>query len=87
MVRTLRSCAFVVDDSASELHALAAFRLPTETAIGLTRGGRAGARRFSNLTLADGIADANDQWSLPPDVVMASDIENGSQGLLRVVRI
>lgn len=59
-VRTLRSRTFLVDNGSRERNALAAFRLASKRSIRLARGHAAIARRFADLSFADGIANADD---------------------------
>jgi hypothetical protein len=59
-LRTSRSRAFLIDNGSRERHALAALGLAAERPIGLAGRRRSGARRFANLSFANGIADAYD---------------------------
>jgi hypothetical protein len=59
-LRMSGSSAFGVDNGSRERHALAAFRLAPERAIGLTGTHRPAARGFADFTLTQGIADADD---------------------------
>ena len=63
-VRTLRSSAFGVDNGSRKRHALAAFWLATERAIGLTRADRAVTGRSADILFTNGIADADDHQTL-----------------------
>lgn len=63
-VRTLRSSAFGVDNGSRERHALAAFRLTPERAIGLARADRAVTRRSADILFTNGVTDADDHQTL-----------------------
>jgi hypothetical protein len=54
-----RSRTFLIDDGARERHALAAFRLHAERAIGLAGAYRAATRSRPNISLSNGIAHAH----------------------------
>ena len=63
-MRTLRSSAFGVDNGSRKRDALAAFRLATERAIGLTRADRAVTGRSADILLTNGVTDADDHQTL-----------------------
>ena len=59
-VRTLRSRTFLVDNGSRERHALAAFRLAAERAIGLAGAFCAAACRLAYILFPNRITDTDD---------------------------
>ena len=86
-LRTLRSSTLGIDNGSRERHALAAFRLTAEAAIGLARARRTIARGFTYLSFPNGITNANDHVAFPPREERYGATATCSQGLLRVIRI